>query len=87
MTKYGQFYNRKQYLLFSNWTRFSWYAILHCEASNKFVKSRFLMYKSKICVWQNFRISGVWHVEWWNLITSVRLKQVGNNEMTIPGTF
>ena len=25
MTKYGQFYNRKQYLLFSNWTRFSWY--------------------------------------------------------------
>ena len=24
MTKYGQFYNRKQYLLFSNWTRFSW---------------------------------------------------------------
>ena len=44
------------------------------------------MYKSKICVWQNFHISGVWHV-WWNLITSVRLKQVGNNEMTIPGTF
>ena len=27
MTKYGQFYNRKQYLLFSNWTRFSWYAM------------------------------------------------------------
>ena len=26
-----------------------------------------------------FRISGVWHVGWWNLITSVRLKQVGNN--------
>ena len=25
MTKYGQFYNRKQYLLFSNWTRFSRY--------------------------------------------------------------
>ena len=45
------------------------------------------MYKSKICVWQNFHISGVWHVEWWNLITSIRLKQVGNNEMTIPGTF
>ena len=45
------------------------------------------MYISKICVWQSFRISGVWHVEWWNLITSVRLKQVGNNEMTIPGTF
>ena len=27
MTKYGQFYNRKQYLLFSNWTRFSWYGV------------------------------------------------------------
>ena len=26
-----------------------------------------------------FRISGVWHVGWWNLITSVRLIQVGNN--------
>ena len=24
-------------------------------------------------------ISGVWHVEWWNLITRVRLIQVGNN--------
>ena len=26
-----------------------------------------------------FGISGVWHVGWWNLITSVRLIQVGNN--------
>ena len=26
-----------------------------------------------------FRISGVWHVVCWNLITSVRLRQVGNN--------
>ena len=26
-----------------------------------------------------FRISGVWHVGWWNLIESVRLLQVGNN--------
>ena len=26
-----------------------------------------------------FRISGVWHVGWWNLITSVHLIQVGNN--------
>ena len=26
-----------------------------------------------------FRISGVWHVGWWNLITSVRLIQVVNN--------
>ena len=37
----------------------------------------------KICGWQFeavFRISGVWpHVGWWNLITSVRLIQVGNN--------
>ena len=24
-------------------------------------------------------ISGVWHVGWWNLITGVRLIQVGNN--------
>ena len=28
MTKYGQFYNRKQNLLFSNWTRFSWYEFI-----------------------------------------------------------
>ena len=28
---------------------------------------------------QDFSISGVWHVGWWNLITSVRLIQVGNN--------
>ena len=36
----------------------------------------------KIRGWQFeviFRISGVWHVGWWNLITSVRLIQVGNN--------
>ena len=26
-----------------------------------------------------FRISVVWRVGWWNLITSVRLIQVGNN--------
>ena len=26
-----------------------------------------------------FRISGVWHVGWWNFITSVRLIKVGNN--------
>ena len=26
-----------------------------------------------------FHISGVWHVGWWNLITSVCLVQVGNN--------
>ena len=26
-----------------------------------------------------FHISGVWKVGWWNLITSVRLIQVGNN--------
>ena len=26
-----------------------------------------------------FRISGVWHVGWWNLITSVRLIHVANN--------
>ena len=36
----------------------------------------------KNCEWQFeaiFHISGVWHVGWWNLITSVRLIQVGNN--------
>ena len=36
----------------------------------------------KICGWQFeaiFLISGVWHVGWWNLITGVRLIQVGNN--------
>ena len=27
----------------------------------------------------NLRISGVWHVGWWHLITSVCLIQVGNN--------
>ena len=26
-----------------------------------------------------FHISGVWYVGWWNLITSVRLIQIGNN--------
>ena len=26
-----------------------------------------------------FLVSGVWHVRWWSLITSVRLIQVGNN--------
>ena len=38
--------------------------------------------KRKICEWQFeaiFRISGFWHVGWWNLIPSVRLIQVGNN--------
>ena len=34
-----------------------------------------------------FCISCVWHVGWWNLITSVRLIQVGTMEMTISGTF
>ena len=29
---------------------------------------------------------GVWHVGWWNLITSVRLIQVGNNRRA-PGDF
>ena len=36
----------------------------------------------KRCGWEFeaiFLISGVWHVGWWNLITSVRLIQVGNN--------
>ena len=36
----------------------------------------------KSCGWQFeviFRISGVWRVGWWNLITTVRLIQVGNN--------
>ena len=35
-----------------------------------------------MCGWQFeaiFHISGVWRVGWWNLITSVRLIQVGNN--------
>ena len=27
----------------------------------------------------HLRISGVWHVGWWHLITSVRLIQVDNN--------
>ena len=45
---------------------------------------RFLMFPENLmsCGWQFeviFRISGVWHVGWWNLITSVRLIQVGNN--------
>ena len=44
-----------------------------------FVKSRFLILNSKHLRVAVFRISGVWHVGWWNLITSVRLMQVGNN--------
>ena len=38
--------------------------------------------KIEYCGWQFeviFRIFGVWHVGWWNLITSVHLIQVGNN--------
>ena len=39
MTKYGQFYNRKQYLLFSNWTRFSWYVGPSVDKSRARLKS------------------------------------------------
>ena len=40
------------------------------------------MKNRKSCGWKFeaiFRISGVWHVGWWNLITRVRLIQVDNN--------
>ena len=33
-----------------------------------------------------FHISGVWHVRWWNLTTSVHFIQVGNNR-NISDTF
>ena len=37
------------------------------------------MQKSKKLWLAIFRISSVWHVGWWNLITRVRLIEVGNN--------
>ena len=37
------------------------------------------MQKSKNLWLAIFRISSAWHVGWWNLITSVRLIEVGNN--------
>ena len=40
----------------------------------------FLMLKHLwVAIRGNLRISGVWHVGWWHLITSVRLIQAGNN--------
>lgn len=39
----------------------------------------FLIVKIEKLVVGVFLVSGVWHVGWWSLITSVRLIQVGNN--------
>ena len=39
----------------------------------------FLIVKIEKLVVGIFLVSGVWHVGWWSLITSVRLIQVGNN--------
>ena len=39
----------------------------------------FLIVKIEKLVVGAFLVSGVWHVEWWSLITSDRLIQVGNN--------
>ena len=35
--------------------------------------------KMWVAIRGHLRISGVWHVGWWHLITSVRLIQVDNN--------
>ena len=58
--------------------------VVYCE-TNQICSSSHVFYckNRKICGWQfeacNLRISGVWHVGWWHLITSVRLIQVVNN--------
>ena len=69
--------------LYTNKTK--WKTILYCETNQISSSSHVFECKNRTicaCGWQFeaiFRISGVWHVGWWNLITSVRLIQVGNN--------
>ena len=57
--------------------------ILYCGTNQISSSSDVFSCKNrKSCGWQFeviFRISGVWHVGKWNLMTSVRLIQVGNN--------
>ena len=67
--------------LYTNKTK--WKTIQYGETNQISSSSQVFKCKNrKICGWQFeaiFHISGVWHVRWWNLITSVRLIQVGNN--------
>ena len=48
-------------------------------STNTVCQVTFLILKIEKLVVGTFLVSGVWHVVWWSLITSVRLIQVGNN--------
>ena len=48
-------------------------------STNTVCQVTFLILKIEKLVVGAFLVSGVWHVVWWSLITSVRLMQVGNN--------
>ena len=48
-------------------------------STNTIRQVTFLIVKIEKLVVGVFLVSGVWHVGWWSLITSVRLIQVGNN--------
>ena len=48
-------------------------------STNTVCQVTFLILKIEKFVVGAFLVSGVWHVVWWSLITSVRLIQVGNN--------
>lgn len=48
-------------------------------STNTIRQVTFLIVKREKLVVGVFLVSGVWHVGWWSLITSVRLIQVGNN--------
>ena len=48
-------------------------------STNTVFQVTFLILKIEKLVVGAFLVSGVWHVVWWSLITSVRLIQVGNN--------
>ena len=48
-------------------------------STNTVCQVTFLILKIEKLVVGAFLVSGVWHVVWWSLITSVRLILVGNN--------
>ena len=68
--------------LYTNKTKYK--TILYHETNQIGSSSQvFKCENRKICGWQFeaiFRISAVWHIGWWNLFTSVRLIEVGNDK-------
>ena len=48
-------------------------------SANTICQVTFLIVKIEKLVVGTFLVSGVWHIVWWSLITSVHLTQVGNN--------